>query len=94
MLTARPVLRSIAARSSQRAWLSKSVAAPAAGEDDEDAVSPVTVQREKMTKTDPYMVWGKTGAALPAPVLPENPAEIASLDPVDQVRFFYFGASE
>jgi ETC complex I subunit conserved region len=31
------------------------------------------------------MVWGSTGEQhLPAPVLPENPAEIAVLDPVDQ----------
>jgi len=54
------------------------------GEEDEDALSPVTEKRQAMTKFDRHMVWGKTGEYMPAPVLPEDPSEIAKLDPADK----------
>lgn len=48
-------------------------------------VNPVQEKIETMTKYNRHMVWGKTNdEALPAPILPENPAEIAVLDPADQ----------
>jgi hypothetical protein len=50
---------------------------------EEDAVDIVHEKREEMTKFDRHMVWGKTGEFMPAPVLPEDPAELAILDPVD-----------
>jgi len=49
-------------------------------EDEEGAISPVTEKRQEMTKFDRHMVWGKTGEFMPAPVLPEDPKEIAKLD--------------
>lgn len=62
-----------------------SKAPAAAAEEEEDAISPVQQAREEMTKFDPYMVWGKKDKEFfPAPVLPEDPKEIAALDPVDQ----------
>lgn len=48
-------------------------------EDEEDAISPVTQRRENMSKKHKNMVFGTTGNVV-APVLPENPAEIAKLD--------------
>jgi len=57
--------------------------APAPEEEDTDAISPVTERRREMTKFDRHMVWGKTGEYMPAPVLPEDPKEIAALDPAD-----------
>lgn len=37
-----------------------------------------------MTKFDRHLVWGKAGEYMPAPVLPENPAELAALDPASK----------
>jgi hypothetical protein len=80
MLTARPLLRSLraaAARPTCSTFFS-TVAKPA---EDEDALSPAAERREKMRTFDRHMVWGTTGEDyMPAPVLPENPAEIAALD--------------
>jgi len=42
--------------------------------------SPAQREMEKMTKMDPDMVFGTT-VAEPDPVMPDNPAEIAALDP-------------
>lgn len=57
-------------------------------DDDEDGprFSPVQVKASEMKKADPYMVFGDT-EDLPAPVLPENPAEISALDPA-QARHY------
>lgn len=42
--------------------------------------SPAQREMEKMTKMDPDMVFGTT-VAEPDPIMPDNPAEIAALDP-------------
>ena len=88
MLTAaRPVLRSLRQASrtpATRCWLSSKAPAPAAADDDEDAVSPIAQRREEMSKYDKHMVFGTAGEYMPAPVLPEDPKEVAVLDPVDQ----------
>jgi hypothetical protein len=88
MLTARPVLRSLRRVCPPRFFLSTKAPAPAAPVaakvDEEDAISPVTERREEMTKFNKYMVYGKTGEYMPAPVLPDNVTELAALDPVDQ----------
>jgi hypothetical protein len=59
-------------------------AAPAAGAGEEGALSPVTEKRQEMSKFSRHMVWGKAGEYMPAPVLPEDPKEIAALDNADQ----------
>lgn len=57
--------------------------APAAAAPATDSgLSPVTEQRQSMTKFDRHMLWGQTGQPAP-PVLPDDPSEIASLDPAD-----------
>lgn len=87
MLTSRPVLSSlrVAARSKRpTATAFLSTVAPTTAEDAEDAISPAAERREKMSKFDRHMVWGKTNEELPAPILPENVEEIAVLDPVDK----------
>ena len=84
MLSARPLLRSlrVAARPQLRAL---STPAPAA-DDAEDALTPAAEKRETMRKFDRHMVWGTTGEDyMPAPVLPENAAEIAMLDPIQDL---------
>jgi len=88
MLTARLLLRSLAVRPTAATFRAFSTKKPAAvaskeEEDDEDAISPVTQRREEMSKENRFMVWGKTGEHMPAPVLPEDPKEIAALDPAD-----------
>lgn len=50
-------------------------------------VSPVTVLRKKMAQSDRHLVWGQPGKDdqhLPAPILPDDPTEIAALDPADR----------
>ena len=89
MLTARPVaLRSLGVivRRCPRAFLSTKAPAKAKeGDDDDELLSPITKRREEMTKYNKYMVFGKTDEEfLPAPILPDDPTEIAALDPVDQ----------
>lgn len=66
-----------------RALSSKPVAQGDAPED--GGISPVTEKRQEMTKFDRYMVWGKTGEFMPAPVLPDDPKEIAALDAAQDV---------
>lgn len=88
MLTVRPTVRRLLAAPSTyaRAMSTKKPAAPAAvatADDDEDAVSPVTQRRQDMYKENRFMVWGQTGEHLPAPILPEDPSELAALDPAD-----------
>jgi hypothetical protein len=56
---------------------------PGKEEEDEDSLSPVQEKLREMEKFDRHMVWGQTGEHLPAPVLPDDPAEIALLDPAD-----------
>ena len=54
-------------------------------EDDEDALPAVTRMRQEMRKSDPHQIMGPVGETwLPAPVLPEDPKELAALDPADQ----------
>jgi hypothetical protein len=50
---------------------------------EEGGVSLATEKRQSMTKFDRHMIYGQTGDHMPAPILPENPAELASLDPAD-----------
>ena len=80
MLSVRPAWRLLLVRRtvSVRSFASK----PVAQEDDDEGplFSPVEVKAKEMKKVDPYMVFGDT-KDLPAPVLPENPAEISALDP-------------
>jgi hypothetical protein len=80
MLSVRPALRLLLVRRtlSVRSFASK----PVAQDDDDEGplFSPVEVKAKEMRKVDPYMVFGDT-QDLPAPVLPENPAEISALDP-------------
>lgn len=56
------------------------------GGDDPDAISPVTLKRQQLSKTGKHVVWGtrSDNEALPAPVLPQNPSEISKLDPMDR----------
>uniref|UniRef100_A0A7S3LCR8 NADH dehydrogenase [ubiquinone] iron-sulfur protein 4, mitochondrial n=1 Tax=Amphora coffeiformis TaxID=265554 RepID=A0A7S3LCR8_9STRA len=93
MLTSRAILRSSAvSRSSltraavwQRAMSSKSVQAAKPEEEDEDALPAVTRMRKEMSRSNPHQIMGPTGETwLPAPVLPEDPKEIAALDPADE----------
>lgn len=84
MLTTRLAIRSLASRSQAPASLFSSVATKAA-EDDEDALSPVDDKTQKMSRTSKFMVFGKTGDPLPAPILPDDPKEIAALDPAQYV---------
>jgi hypothetical protein len=59
--------------------------APTKAAEDGAVANPVHEKRQEMTKYDRHMVWGKTDKEFyPAPVLPENPAEIAALDPADK----------
>lgn len=85
MMLSRSTARSLqwaARRTTVASFSSKPAVAGDKGED-EDAISPAAESREKMTKFDRHMVWGNTDKEFyPAPVLPENPAEIADLDPV------------
>lgn len=88
MLTARPILRALRTSHAERmvvgsrlTFSSKSVTAK---EDEEDAVNPVAERREEMTKYNKNMVWGTAGEHLPAPVLPEDPSEVAFLDPISK----------
>jgi hypothetical protein len=87
MLTARPFLRASALRTCRKTGLcsfsSKPVAA-AGSKEAEDGLSPVTEKRQKMSKFDRHMVWGKTGDHMPAPILPDDPKELAVLDSADQ----------
>lgn len=76
-------LRAIARqRTTFRAFASKDVQKKP--DEEEDAVSPVTLKRQEMSKKHKYMVWGTGDNDLPAPVLPEKPSEIAKLDPEDE----------
>jgi hypothetical protein len=88
MLTARPLLRSLRAAAAAAAARPTggtffSTVAPAA--EDEDALSPAAESRAAMSKVNRHMVWGTAGEDyMPAPILPENPAEIAALDAVQE----------
>jgi hypothetical protein len=56
------------------------------GGDDVDVLSPITKKRNELYAANKHLVWGATGPNthfLPAPVLPHNPAEVATLDPVE-----------
>lgn len=90
MLTARASFcRALRTNHAMRPFSSKKAvaAAPpaaAAKEGDEDAISPVTEKRQEMTKFDRHMVFGTAGEHMPAPILPDDPKEIAALDPADE----------
>jgi hypothetical protein len=60
--------------------------APPSGEDDdEDALPAVTKFRQDLRKSNPHQIMGMPGESwLPAPVLPEDPKEIAALDAADE----------
>jgi len=79
MLSVRPAWRVL----SRRTMCIRTFATKPVAQDDEEEgprYSPVEVKAKEMKKVDPYMVFGDT-EDLPAPVLPENPAEISALDP-------------
>jgi ETC complex I subunit conserved region len=90
MLTARPISRSLRVMASAkplcRALSTKKpdAVAPKADDEEEGAVSVVVQKLDEMHKTSKNMVWGKTGEAYPAPILPEDPSELAALDPADE----------
>lgn len=95
MLTSRALFRACTVRATtattpravalSRALSSKSVQAAAPEEEDEDALPAVTQIRQKMRKSNPHQVLGPVDESwLPAPVLPEDPKEIAALDPADE----------
>lgn len=99
MLTTRYFLRTALLRSSARPFSSKPVTpaatppaaappAPAAArsKEEESGLSPITEKRQSMSKFDRHMVWGTAGDHMPAPILPDDPKEIAALDPAD-LRF-------
>lgn len=87
MLTLRTASRSLRIAHGVRVLSTAKPAAPAVAppktDDETDAISPITQKRKEMEKFDRHMVWGKTGEFMPAPILPEDPSEIAALDPVD-----------
>ena len=56
---------------------------PPSADDEGPRYSPVELKLEKMKQVDKNMIFGKT-EDLPAPVLPENPAEISALDPAQR----------
>jgi hypothetical protein len=88
MLTARACLsRSIRASVAARGLSTPggAVAPPKPADASEDAVALVKEKRDALAKTDSFMIYGKPGDMLPAPVLPENPAEVALLDDADKV---------
>jgi ETC complex I subunit conserved region len=59
-------------------------AAAAAAKPEEGAISPVTLRRQQLRMNNPYQIMGPTGKDFfPAPILPEDPKEIAALDPAD-----------
>jgi hypothetical protein len=92
MLTSRVLFRASSvravgfARTTVAGLSSKSVpAAKAPEEEEEDTVPAVTKMRQEMRKSNPHQVMGPVGESwAPAPVLPEDPKEIAALDPADQ----------
>lgn len=86
MLTARSSLaRTLRATATRSSSVVRGLSTPAKkDETPEGTVSPVTEKRHAMSNFDRHMVWGTEGEFMPAPVLPENPAEVAILDPVDQ----------
>lgn len=61
-----------------------SVAATTKPPEGVDVANPIAERREVMSKFNRYMVWGITDEHIPAPILPDDPKEIATLDPVDQ----------
>jgi ETC complex I subunit conserved region len=59
-------------------------AAAAPAKPEEGGISPVAERSLKLRKDSPFQVMGATGKDfLPAPILPEDPKEIAALDPAD-----------
>jgi hypothetical protein len=93
MLTSRSLLRSCLSRAARPSGIalprcaalsSKSVAPAKPEAEDEDALPAVTAVRQEMRKNNPHQIMGPTGNFMPAPVLPEDPKEIAALDPADE----------
>lgn len=98
MLTCRVLLRSAVLRpttASSSSWRAaavavapmstKSVQAAKPEEEDEDALPAVTQMRQNLRKSNPHQIIGPTGESwMPAPILPEDPKEIAALDPADE----------
>ena len=69
----------------KKSFLSTVAATKPPSPEDSAVADVATEKRQEMSKFDRHMVWGVTGERyLPAPLLPENPTEIALLDPVDQ----------
>lgn len=56
-------------------------------EDEEDALAPIEKKREELSERGNHLVW-ESPDQLPAPRLPDNPAEIAALDPADSIARF------
>jgi hypothetical protein len=80
MMSVRPAWRGLARRTLATKPAPAAVKSPADDNDDGPRYSPVQLKANKMTKVDKNMIFGDT-TDLPAPVLPENPAEISALDP-------------
>jgi ETC complex I subunit conserved region len=83
MMISRLAVRSMRNRnvaSGARCFSSKQVAA--AADKKTDVANPAAEKREEMAKIDVHMVWGRPDSSLRAPRLPEQPKEIAALDPV------------
>ena len=84
MMSVRPAWRVLALRSlATNAKPAPAAVKPPSGDDGGPHYSPVEVRANKMKEFDKNMVFGNT-EDLPAPVLPENPAEISALDPAQR----------
>lgn len=77
-------LRSRAITSSSSVFRALSSKQVAAAEEQKDVVNPAAEKRKEMSKLDRHMIWGRGDDALPAPVLPDKPEEIAALDPASK----------
>ena len=96
MFSLRPALRAVAsarhvpasqALAFRGGWISKQAFSSKdvveQGEEEEmDAVTIVQQRRDELTKRGKHLVW-ESPEQLPAAPLPENPAELVALDPVD-----------
>lgn len=86
VLKKQQVLRATVCRSLSTPAAAKPAAAPAAPAPsaEDGGISPVTEKRQKLRKNNPFQIMGPTGQDFyPAPILPEDPKEVAALDPAD-----------
>lgn len=84
MIFSRFTVRSTRSRNialATRSFSSKQVAAP---DQKKEVATSAAEKREEMSNIDRHMVWGRPDSSLRAPRLPEQPDEIAALDPVSK----------